>query len=90
MASDATDPLPHSANSSCDGYVRRSVAESLVKRFSLVPAIGDEINVWLQVVDDDVWPFEDGATTVGLLVAAVDVVGDPFDDRSIDTAMPIL
>ena len=46
MASDATDPLPHSANRSCDGYVRRSVAESLVKRFSLLPAIRDEINVW--------------------------------------------
>lgn len=35
-------------------------------RFSLAAAIGEEVNLWLRVVDDDVWPFDasDEAQTV--------------------------
>lgn len=61
-----------------------------MERFSLVPAIGEDINVWLRAVDDDVWPFAADGSTVGPLVAAVDMAGDPVDDRSVDAALPII
>ncbi len=81
---------PHGAKPFCDGYVRRSKVEDIVQPFALAPAVGEEINVLLRVVDDDVWPFEDLAATVGPLVAAVDMLGHPIDDRSIDAARPIV
>ena len=56
----------------------------------MVPAVGEEINVLLRCVDDEVWPFNDGELLVGPLIAAVDMVGDPIDDRSIDAAMPVI
>jgi hypothetical protein len=69
--------------------VQRSLLAALVDQYSLVSAIGDDINVWLRVVDDDVWPL-DAASRVGPLVAAIDMAGDPVDDRSVDAALPII
>lgn len=63
---------------------------SLVDRFAMVPAVGEEINVLLRCVDDEVWPFDGDELLVGPLNAAVDMAGDPIDDRSIDAAMPII
>lgn len=81
---------PHSAQHACDGYVRQSQLNDLVDRFVLSPAIGEDINVWLRSVDDDIWPFDDSATAVGPLIAAIDMTGEPIDDRSIDAATPII
>jgi hypothetical protein len=44
----------------------------------------------LRSVDDEVWPFDGGDLLVGPLTAAVDMAGDPIDDRSIDAARPII
>ena len=81
---------PRSARQDGDGYLRRSAFDSLVERFVMVPAVGEEINVLLRCVDDEVWPFDGGELLVGPLTAAVDMAGDPVDDRSIDAAMPII
>ena len=81
---------PHGAKKFCDGYVRRSAIALLTDRFALVPATAEEINVWLREVDDEVWPFDDTTTSVGPLVAAIDMLGNPIDDRSIDAARPIV
>lgn len=81
---------PHSATYATDGYLRQSALASHVDRHAMTPAIGEDVNVRLRVVDDAVWPFEAGTATVSPLVAAIDMIGDPIDDRSIDAAMPIV
>lgn len=79
---------PRDAHRFSDGYIPSSAADSLVSRYALVDAVGDEINVLLRMVDDDVWPFPADTTTVGPLVAAVDMLSDPIDDRSVESALP--
>jgi excisionase family DNA binding protein len=81
---------PHGAKRSCDGYVRQSRLDALMNQFVLAPAIGEDINVWLRVVDDDVWPFAHDSSMVGPLTAAIDMAGEPIDDRSVDAAVPII
>jgi excisionase family DNA binding protein len=81
---------PHSTKLPCDGYVRQSMLGALMQRYALAPAIGEDINVWLRAVDDDVWPFDASRSAVGPLVAAIDMAGDPIDDRSVDAALPII
>ena len=79
---------PRDGHRFCDGYIARSAADSLIGRYALADAVGDEINVLLRMVDDDVWPFPSATTTVGPLVAAVDMLADPIDDRSVESARP--
>jgi excisionase family DNA binding protein len=81
---------PRDSRPSCDGYITASQVDRVVDRFALVEATGAEINVLMRVVDDAVWPFAENADTVGPLVAAVDMLSDPIDDRSIDSALPIV
>jgi anaerobic selenocysteine-containing dehydrogenase len=52
--------------------------------------IGAEINVVLRTIDDTAWPFKRGVRLVGPLTAALDMLGDPVDDRSIESARPIV
>lgn len=73
-----------------EGYVRQSSAGGLVGRYRLKPAVGDDVNVLLRVVDDAVWPFAEGQRHVGPLVAAVDIAGDPVDDRAVEIAGPVI
>jgi excisionase family DNA binding protein len=74
----------------CDGYIQASEAGRIIDRFALVDASGADINVLLRVIDDSMWPFAPGANMVGPLIAAVDMLSDPIDDRSIDSALPIV
>ena len=60
----------------------------LVEQQAIDPA--HRANVLLRVVDDAVWPFAVGQRHVGALVAAVDIAGDPVDDRAVEIAGPVI
>ena len=81
---------PRDSNPMCDGYVTRSRADELIEDFALVDAIAGDVNVVLRIVDDTIWPFGQDQKVVGPLVAAVDMLSDPVDDRSIESAIPIV
>jgi excisionase family DNA binding protein len=81
---------PRGSSAAIDGYIRASKVEATVGRFALSPAVGAEINVVLRAVDDIVWPFERGVRLVGPLTAAIDMLGEPIDDRSVESARPIV
>ncbi len=73
-----------------DGYATATTAEQLIRRYALNPAYGPDVNLVLRVVADDVWPFPTHTMTVPELVAAVDMIEIPFDDRSITAATTII
>ena len=79
---------PRDSNPTCDGYVTRSQADKLIEDFALVDAVAADVNVVLRIVDDNIWPFSAEQEVVGPLVAAVDMLSDPVDDRSIESAIP--
>jgi excisionase family DNA binding protein len=81
---------PRDSRTVCDGYITASKVDNVIDRFALVEATGAEINVLMRVVDDEVWPFADNAESVGRLVAAVDMLSHPIDDRSIESALPVV
>lgn len=65
-----------------DLYVRRSDVDPVVAAHRMRdPESGSEANVCLRVVEDEVWPFEEGERVVWPIVAAVDLV-DALDHRS--------
>ena len=80
---------PMSSSTFADGYVTTSAADALVRRFALVNGHGADVNVRLRVVAGDVWPFASGHF-VGPLVAALDMIDAPVDDRSVDSALPVI
>jgi excisionase family DNA binding protein len=81
---------PRDQRPMCDGYITASRVDTLIDRYALVDAAGDEINVIIRIVNDDIWPFTKNAQTVGPLIAAIDMLSDPTDDRSIECARPIV
>jgi excisionase family DNA binding protein len=81
---------PRDARPVCDGYINAPNAAQITDRLALVAAYGEDVNVILRVVDDSLWPFEEHTHVVGPLVAAVDMLSDPIDDRSIEAALPIV
>jgi excisionase family DNA binding protein len=80
---------PLSSAKLADGYATDNKAHALVRRFGLVDGHGNEVNVRLRVVADEVWPFASGEV-VGPLVAALDMIDAPIDDRSVESALPII
>ena len=81
---------PHDGRPVCDGYIVQSKSEDLVEQFAMVDAAGTDVNAVLRIVADDVWPFRTEDKTVGPLVAALDMLSDPIDDRSVESALPIV
>lgn len=66
-----------------EGYIRASDLNKLVERFAL-DGRADRPNTVLRVVDDAVWPFENGQKVAGRSVVAVDLLesGDPRSRRA--------
>ena len=62
----------------------------LAARYLLRPAVGEELNVILRSVDVEPWPLDAGCAQVGPLVAALDMLELPIDDRSAETAIPVI
>ena len=83
----ATAPL--SPATLADGYVTASAVDALIRRFTLVDGHGEEVNVRLRVVADEMWPLDSGAG-VSPLVAAVDMIDAPVDDRSVESAVAVV
>jgi excisionase family DNA binding protein len=81
---------PRGSQAVTDGYIRASRVPATVAKFALSTAVGAEINVVLRVIDDIVWPFKRGVRLVGPLTAAIDMLGEPIDDRSVESARPIV
>jgi hypothetical protein len=81
---------PRGSQAVTDGYIRASKVPATVAKFALSTAVGAEINVVLRVIDDIVWPFKRGVRLVGPLTAAIDMLGEPIDDRSVESARPIV
>ena len=73
-----------------DGYIKSSKLARLIKRYGLVDGRGPDLNVILRVVDENVWPFPKSTKCVSRLVAALDMLDTPIDDRSVDAATPIV
>jgi len=61
-------------------YVRSSKLAGLVDRYALDPDV-DRPNLIVRVVDDNVWPFDEGASVAPWPVVAVDLL-DANDERS--------
>ena len=61
-------------------YARASEVGGLVDRYSLEPN-ADRPNLIVRVVDDDVWPFDEGENVASWSVIAVDLL-DANDERS--------
>jgi hypothetical protein len=80
---------PLSSATLVDGYVTASATDARMRRYALVDGQGDEVNVRLRVVADDVGPFVVGEV-VGPLVAALDMINAPVDDRSVESALPVI
>jgi excisionase family DNA binding protein len=80
---------PLSSAKLTDGYATEAKADALVRGFGLVQGHGAEVNVRLRVVADEVWPFT-SSEVVGPLVAALDMIDAPVDDRSVESALPII
>lgn len=80
---------PLSSAKLADGYTTATKAEALVRRYGLVDGHGAEVNVRLRVVAHDVWPFASGEVA-GPLIAALDMIDAPVDDRSVVSAVPII
>jgi hypothetical protein len=72
-----------------DGYATDAKADALIRQFGLVDGHGAELNVRLRVVAEDAWPFA-SSEVVGPLVAALDMIDAPVDDRSVESALPII
>jgi excisionase family DNA binding protein len=61
-------------------YVRARNLADLIDRYALDPH-ADRSNLIIRVVDDDVWPFDEGANVAPWSVIAVDLL-DANDERS--------
>ena len=61
-------------------YVRASKVAGLVNRYALEPD-ADRPNLVVRVVDDSVWPFDEGKDVAPWPVVAVDLL-DADDERS--------
>lgn len=61
-------------------YVRASKVAGLMDRYALEPN-ADRSNLIVRVVDDDAWPFDEGANVAPWPVVAVDLL-DADDERS--------
>ena len=81
---------PWAARRILDGYITAAAARQLVARYRLRPAVGEELNVILRSVDVEPWPLDAGCAQVGPLVAALDMLELPIDDRSAETAIPVI
>ncbi len=81
---------PSDSQQSVDGYIREPAARSLIARYALVPAAGADLNVLLRVVDPAVWPFTRTRRTASELIAAVDMLDTPIDDRAAESARPVI
>ena len=81
---------PWAARRILDGYVSAADARELATRFVLSPAVGEELNVILRSVEIDPWPLDAACAHVGPLVAALDMLELPVDDRSAETAIPVI
>jgi hypothetical protein len=62
----------------------------MVRAYGARKAQGDDLNLVLRVVDDLDWPFASSTVAVSELVAALDMIDVPVDDRSVDVAVPII
>jgi excisionase family DNA binding protein len=80
---------PLSSAKLADGYISATKADALIRRYGLVDGHGADVNVRLRIVGNDVWPFDSG-NTAGPLVAALDMIDAPVDDRSVESALPII
>lgn len=80
---------PLSSEKLADGYIEATKVGALIRRYGLVDGHGTEVNVRLRVIANDVWPFalSDAASP---LVAALDMIDAPVDDRSVESALPII
>ena len=67
-----------------DIYLRRSEARELLERAGGTPA-PDGANLYLHVVDDGAWPFQDGCQSASPWVAWLDLADR--DDRAADTVL---
>jgi hypothetical protein len=72
-----------------DGYIIASGANRMVRAYGARKAQGEDVNLVLRVVDDLDWPFA-SSTVVSELVAALDMIDVPVDDRSVDVAVAII
>lgn len=81
---------PRGSHVFADGYIRASKVQANVAKFALSTAVGSDINVVLRVIDDIAWPFNRGVSLVEPLTAAIDMLGEPIDDRSVESARPIV
>jgi excisionase family DNA binding protein len=80
---------PLSSAKLADGYATDAKADAVIRQFGLVDGHGAELNVRLRVVAEDAWPFA-SSEVVGPLVAALDMIDAPVDDRSVESALPII
>jgi excisionase family DNA binding protein len=72
-----------------DGYIIASDANRMVRAYGARKDQGEDVNLVLRVVDDLDWPFA-SSTVVSKLVAALDMIDVPVDDRSVDVAVAII
>jgi hypothetical protein len=80
---------PLSSAKLADGYISATKTDALIRRYGLVDGHGADVNVRLRIVGNDLWPFASG-DTAGPLVAALDMIDAPVDDRSVESALPII
>jgi len=81
---------PSDSRQIVDGYIREPAARLVIARYALVPAIGADLNVLLRVVDPALWPFTRTRRTASELIAAVDMLDTPIDDRSAESSRPVI
>lgn len=69
-------------------YVRASKVAGLVDRYAL-DSDADRFNLIVRVVDDDVWPFDEGVRVAPWPVVAVDLL-DADDERSVRAGLELI